>query len=60
MSMMDPKMAIEIGEKLGSMSASKNTKETVEGTFLHVRVEEYVSNPLCRGKKVAINEEFEI
>ncbi|XP_075662261.1 uncharacterized protein LOC142631823 [Castanea sativa] len=60
MSMMDPETAIEIGETLGPVSASEITKELVGGTFLRVRVEVDVSNPLCRGRKIAINEDLEI
>ena len=60
MSMMDPETAIEIGETLGKVSVAENTKEMVGGTFLRVRVEVDVSNSLCRGRKVAINEESEI
>lgn len=37
-SMMDPEAVIEIGETLGPMSASENTKEMVGDTFLFVRV----------------------
>jgi len=59
--MMDPETAIEIGETLGKVSVAENTKEMVGGgTFLRVRVEVDVSNSLCRGRKVAINEESEI
>nr|POF11059.1 hypothetical protein CFP56_13575 [Quercus suber] len=46
--MMDPNTAIEIGETLGQVSVTENAKEMVGGTFLRVRVEVVISEPLCR------------
>ncbi|XP_075675157.1 uncharacterized protein LOC142644423 [Castanea sativa] len=49
MNMMDPETTIEIGESLGLVLASENTKEMVGGKVLRVRVEVDISNQLCKG-----------
>ena len=55
MSMLDPEVAIEIGETIGTVIPSEHAKEMVGGDFLRVRVEIDVSKPICRGRKIAIN-----
>ena len=54
LSMLDPEIAIEIGETIGTVIPSVHAKEMVGGDFLRVRVEIDVSNPICRGRKIAL------
>jgi len=60
MRMLDPKMAIELGETLNQVTPCKNPNELVGGDFLRVHVEIDVSKPLCRGQRVALEDKEEI
>ena len=55
MSMLNPEVAIEIGETIGTVIPSEHAKEMVGGDFLRVKVEIDISKPLFRGRKIAIN-----
>ena len=58
--MLDAETAIEIGETIGPVSKTEHDKEMVGGTFLLVKVEVDVTKPLCRCRKVALNDDNEI
>ena len=60
MRMLDPETAYELGETIGPVVPSENNKELIEGDFLRVRVEVDVSRPLCRGRKVVLEDDKEI
>lgn len=55
MSILGPEIAMGIGETIGTVSLSEHYNEMVGGDFLRVRVEVNVTKPLCRGRKIAIN-----
>lgn len=55
MNMLDPEPAVEIGETISTISRSEHSNDMVGGDFLWVRVEVDVTKPLCRGRKIAIN-----
>ena len=57
--MLDAETVVEIGETIGPVSKTKHDKEIVGGTFLRVKVEVDVIKPLCRGRKVALNDNNE-
>ena len=58
--MLDPEMAIELGETLGQVTPCENSNELVGGDFLRVHVEINVSKPLCRGRRVALDDNEKI
>ena len=58
--MLDAETAVEIGETIGPISKTEHDKEMVGGTFLLVKVEVDVTKPLCRCRKVALNDDNEI
>ena len=60
MRMLDPETAYELGETIGPVVPSENNKELIGGDFLRVRVEVDVSRPLCRGRKVVLEDDKEI
>ena len=60
MRMLDPETAYELGETIGPVVPSENDKELIGGDFLRVRVEVDVSQPLCRGRKVVLEDDKEI
>ena len=58
--MLDVETIIELGETLGQVIPCENPNDLVGGDFLHVHVEIDVSKPLCRGRRVALDENEEI
>ncbi|KAK7828355.1 uncharacterized protein CFP56_030356 [Quercus suber] len=58
-SMLEPETAIELGESLGQVTPYENPNELVGGDFLRVHVEIDVSKPLCRGRRVALDDNNE-
>ena len=60
MCMLDSETAIELGETLGQVTPCKNSSELVGGDFLLVHVEIDVSKPLCRGRRIAPDDNEEI
>ena len=58
--MLDVETIVEIGETIGSVSQAEHNKEMVGGTFLCVKVEVHVTKPLCRGRKVSLNDDTKI
>nr|POE57305.1 uncharacterized protein CFP56_35163 [Quercus suber] len=60
MRMLDSETAIEIGETLGQVTPCENLCEQVGGDFLRIQVEIDVSKPLCRGRRIALDETEEI
>ncbi|XP_050278196.1 uncharacterized protein LOC126719713 [Quercus robur] len=59
MRLLDPEIAIELGESLGEVSETENPKELVGNDFVCVKVEVDISKPLCRGRKIDIGEDRE-
>ena len=57
--MLDPETAIELGESLSQVTPCTNPNELVGGDFLRVHVEIDVSKPLCRGRRVALDDNTE-
>ena len=57
MRLLDPEIAIELGESLVIVSEAENPKEPVGNDFVCVKVEVDVSKPLCRGRKIDIGED---
>ena len=57
MRLLDPEIAIELGESLVIVSEAENLKELVGNDFVCVKVEVDVSKPLCRGRKIDIGED---
>ena len=55
-SMLDFEMAMELEEKINAISSAKNLNELIGGDFLQIRFEVHVSKPLCRGRRVALND----
>ena len=47
MSVLDPEIAIKLGETLDQVTPCENSSELVGGDFLSVHVEIDVSKPLC-------------
>ncbi|XP_075659257.1 uncharacterized protein LOC142629162 [Castanea sativa] len=61
MCMLNSETAIELGETLGQVTPCKNSSELVGGgDLLHVHVEIDVSKPLCRGRRIALDDNEEI
>ena len=60
MRMLDPEIAIELGETLGQVTPCENSNELVGGDFLRVHVEIDVSKPLCRGRRIALEDNEEV
>ena len=58
-SLLDPETAMELGESLGQVTSCENPNELVGGDFLRIHVEIDVSKPLCRGRKVALDDSNE-
>ena len=59
LNMLDAKTAVEIGETIGPVSKTEHEKDMVGGTFLRVKAEVDVTKPLCRGRKIALNDDDE-
>ena len=59
-SMLDFEMAMELGEKIGTISSAKNLNELIGGDFLWIRFEVHVLKPLCKGCRVALNDKDEV
>ena len=57
--MLDFEMAMELGEKIGTIS-SKNLNELIGGDFLQIRFKVHISKPLCRGRRVALDDKDEV
>ena len=53
--LLTPEVALVIGETLGIVILSKDTSEMVSGNFISVRMAIYITQPLCRGRKVAFD-----
>ena len=60
MCMLDPEIAIELGETLGQVTPCENSSELVGGDFLRAHVEIDVSKPLCRGRRIELDENKEV
>ena len=60
LSMLDFEMAMELGEKIGTISFAKNLNELIGGDFLQIRFKVHVSKPLCRGRRVALDDKDEV
>ena len=60
MHMLDPETTIELGETLGQVIPCENPIELMGGNFLCVHVEIDVLKPLCRGRRVALDDNEEI
>ena len=58
--MLDPKMAIKLGETLGQVTPCENPNKLVGGDFLRVHVEINVSKPFCQGQRVALDDNEKI
>ena len=58
--MLDFETAMELGEKIGTISSTKNLNEFIGGDFLRKRFEVHVSKTLCRGHRVALNDKDEV
>ena len=58
--MLDPKMAIKLGETLGQVTSCENPNELVGGDFLRVHVEINVSKPFYQGQRVALDDNEKI
>lgn len=56
---MTPEAAVEIGETIGHVIVSRDTAEMKGGTFMGVRVTMDISRPLCRGRKIMLDEDSE-
>lgn len=59
-SMLNSKIAMELGENIGNISSAKHLNEMVGGDFLRIRVEVDVTKPLYRGCRVALNDKDEV
>lgn len=59
-SMLDFETALELGEKIGTISSVKNLNELIGVDFLQIRFEVHVLKPLCRGCRVALNDKDEV
>lgn len=59
-SMLDFETAMELGEKIGTISFAKNLNELIGGDSLQIRFKVHVSKPLCRGCRVALNDKDEV
>ena len=59
-SMLDFETAMELGEKIGTISSTKNLNELIGGDFLRIRFEVHVSKPFCRGCRVALIDKDEV
>lgn len=57
---LDIPTAIQIGKTIGMVSELEWETDMISGDFLRVRVEVDVSRPLCRGRKVVLNDEEEV
>ena len=55
-SLLNSETAMELGEKIGIVLSTKHSDEMIGGDFIRVRVEVDVTKPLCRGRRVALNE----
>ena len=53
-------MAKQIGKTIGVLSPYRREAEMIAGDFLRVRVEVDVSKPLCRGRKVTLDNKEEL
>ena len=53
---MTPEMAVLIGESIGTVIKSADPLEMRGGTFMRVRVRVDVSQPLCRGRKIELED----
>ena len=60
MCMLVPETTIELGETLGQVTPCENSSELVGGDFLRVHVEIDVSKPLCRGRRIELNDNKEV
>ena len=60
MRMLDLETTIELGEKLGQVTPCENPNELVGGNFLRVQVEIDVSQLLCQGRRIALDDNEEI
>ena len=60
LSMPDFEMAMELGEKIGTISFVKNLNELIRGDFLQIRFKVHISKPLCRGRRVALDDKDEV
>ena len=60
MRMLDPETEVELGETIGQVSPSVNSKEMIGGDFLQIRVEVDVSKNLCRGRTIVLENDREI
>ena len=48
-SMLDFETAMELGEKIGTISSAKNLNELIGGDFLRIRFEVHVSKTFVQG-----------
>ena len=53
---LSPDVAISIGETLGDVQRMDEQSEMIGGNFLKVRVAIDISQPLCRGRKISIED----
>ena len=60
MDRLDFPMAIQIGKTIGAVSCHGHEAETIAWDFLRVRVEVDVSKPLCRGRRVVLDDDEEV
>ena len=58
--MLNSETALELGKKIGNVSSAEHLNEIIGGDFLQVRVEVDVTKPLCRGRRVALNDNDEV
>ena len=58
--MLDFEMAMELGEKIGTISFAKNLNELIRGDFLQIRFKVHVSKPLCKGRRVTLDDKDEV